>query len=151
MDNYEPAATAFHLTKNADYYNADSISLEGINYQVIQDSQTALMSYQTGALDMTVVNGEQAVKTVQSTYVPTDADFRLKDNAGANPVHPYTKSLLSAIPEPNPRVEKNRKSMTYDYATSGIDYNVGSYHSMGGQHQVFGTDEEIAKWTSEKF
>lgn len=59
MDNYEPAATAFHLTKNA-----DSISLEGINYQVIQDSQTALMSYQTGALDMTVVNGEQAVKTV---------------------------------------------------------------------------------------
>lgn len=64
MDNYEPAATAFHLTKNADYYNADSISLEGINYQVIQDSQIALMSYQTGALDMTVVNGEQAVKTV---------------------------------------------------------------------------------------
>ena len=64
MDNYEPAATAFHLTKNANYYNADSISLEGINYQVIQDSQTALMSYQTGALDMTVVNGEQAVKTV---------------------------------------------------------------------------------------
>ena len=64
MDDYEPAATAFHLTKNADYYNADSISLEGINYQVIQDSQTALMSYQTGALDMTVVNGEQAVKTV---------------------------------------------------------------------------------------
>ena len=64
MDNYESAATAFHLTKNADYYNADSISLEGINYQVIQDSQTALMSYQTGALDMTVVNGEQAVKTV---------------------------------------------------------------------------------------
>ena len=59
MDDYEPAATAFHLTKNADYYNADSVSLEGLNYQVIQDSQTALMSYQTGALDMTIVNGEQ--------------------------------------------------------------------------------------------
>ena len=73
------------------------------------------------------------------------------DEIFANPVHPYTKSLLSAIPEPNPRVEKNRRSMTYDYATSGIDYNVGSYHSMGGQHQVFGTDEEIVKWTSEKF
>ena len=73
------------------------------------------------------------------------------DEIFANPVHPYTRSLLSAIPEPNPRVEKYRKSVTYDYATSGIDYNVGSYHSMGGQHQVFGTDEEIAKWTSEKF
>ena len=73
------------------------------------------------------------------------------DEIFANPVHPYTRSLLSAIPEPNPRVEKYRKSVTYDYATSGIDYNVGSYHSMGGQHQVFGTDEEIQKWTSEKF
>ncbi|MFQ9072870.1 MAG: oligopeptide/dipeptide ABC transporter ATP-binding protein [Faecalibacillus faecis] len=27
-----------------------------------------------------------------------------------NPIHPYTKSLLSAIPHPNPRVEKVRKS-----------------------------------------
>ena len=73
------------------------------------------------------------------------------DEIFANPVHPYTRSLLSAIPEPNPRLEKYRRSVTYDYATSGIDYNVGSYHSMGGQHQVFGTDEEIQKWTSEKF
>ena len=59
LDSYEPAATAFHLTKNADYYNADSVQLAGLNYQVIQDSQQALMSYQTGALDTTLVNGEQ--------------------------------------------------------------------------------------------
>jgi oligopeptide transport system substrate-binding protein len=59
LDSYEPAATAFHLTKNPDYYNADSIQLAGLNYQVIQDSQQALMSYQTGALDTTLVNGEQ--------------------------------------------------------------------------------------------
>ena len=59
LDSYEPAATAFHLTKNADYYNADSVQLAGLNYQVIQDSQQALMSYQTGTLDTTLVNGEQ--------------------------------------------------------------------------------------------
>lgn len=59
LDSYEPAATAFHLTKNETYYNADSVSLPGISYQVIQDSQQALMSYQTGALDTTLVNGEQ--------------------------------------------------------------------------------------------
>jgi oligopeptide transport system substrate-binding protein len=59
LDSYEPAATAFHLTKNPDYYNADSVQLSGLNYQVIQDSQQALMSYQTGALDTTLVNGEQ--------------------------------------------------------------------------------------------
>lgn len=59
LDSYEPAATAFHLTKNPDYYDADRVQLAGLNYQVIQDSQQALMSYQTGALDTTLVNGEQ--------------------------------------------------------------------------------------------
>ena len=43
-----------------------------------------------------------------------------------NPIHPYTKSLLSAIPEPNPRVEKKRKSQTYDYESSGIEYLKGT-------------------------
>ena len=47
------------LAKNPDYYDADSISLDGLAYQVIKDSQQALMSYQTGALDMTLLNGEQ--------------------------------------------------------------------------------------------
>lgn len=59
LDSYEPAATAFHLTKNPDYYAADDIALAGLNYQVIQDSQQALMSYQAGDLDTTLVNGEQ--------------------------------------------------------------------------------------------
>ncbi len=59
MDTYEPAATAFHLTKNDSYWDAARVQLAGLNYQVIQDSQQALMSYQSGALDMTLVNGEQ--------------------------------------------------------------------------------------------
>ncbi len=59
LDDYEPAATAFHLTKNADYYDADRVQLTGLDYQVIQDSQTALMSYQNGDLDITLVNGDQ--------------------------------------------------------------------------------------------
>lgn len=59
LDSYEPATTTFHFTKNENYYDADRVKLSGINYQVIQDSQQALMSYQTGALDTTLVNGEQ--------------------------------------------------------------------------------------------
>lgn len=59
LTSYEPAATAFTLEKNENYYDAAKVSLAGLNYQVIQDSQQALMSYQTGALDTTLVNGEQ--------------------------------------------------------------------------------------------
>lgn len=65
----------------------------------------------------------------------------------SHPIHPYTKSLLSAIPAPNPVVEKNRTALTYDYKTSGIDYNLGSDHLVGGTHFVKCTDEEFGKWT----
>ena len=60
-----------------------------------------------------------------------------------HPVHPYTKSLLSAIPAPNPVVEKNRTAISYDYKTSGIDYNKGTEHLVEGTHYVTCTDEEF--------
>ncbi len=59
LDDYQPAATTIHLTKNEGYYDASRVKLVGLNYQVIQDSQQALMSYQNGDLDTTLVNGEQ--------------------------------------------------------------------------------------------
>lgn len=67
-----------------------------------------------------------------------------------NPVHPYTRSLMSAIPSPNPRVERNRIAETYDYASSGIDYHTGTLHTLEGTHQVLGTDKEIETWTGKK-
>ena len=68
------------------------------------------------------------------------------DEIFENPIHPYTKSLLSAIPTPNPIVEKTRSAESYDYATSGIDYTFGTEHHVGGTHYVKCTDEELAKW-----
>ena len=63
-----------------------------------------------------------------------------------DPIHPYTKSLLSAIPAPNPIVEKKRTALSYDYKTSGIDYNKGTNHLVTGTHYVKCTDSEFAKW-----
>ena len=64
----------------------------------------------------------------------------------SNPIHPYTKSLLSAVPHPNPVVEKKRRSIAYDYATSGIDYTKGKEQHVDGTHYVLATDEELAEW-----
>ena len=66
-----------------------------------------------------------------------------------NPIHPYTKSLLSAIPRPDPRVEKTRVALTYDYKAEGVDYNLGVSHHVGGHHHVLATDEEYARWSSQ--
>ncbi len=65
-----------------------------------------------------------------------------------NPMHPYTRSLLSAIPSPNPAVEKNRVAETYDYKTSGINYGDGTYHHISGTHYVKCTDAEFEKFKS---
>ena len=69
------------------------------------------------------------------------------DEIFANPVHPYTKSLLSAVPLPNPEVEKRRHPVAYDRAKEGVDYEVGTEHLLEGTHFVRCTDEELARWT----
>ena len=66
----------------------------------------------------------------------------------SNPIHPYTKSLLSAIPQPNPLAEKVRKAVTYDYKTSGIDYNKGVIQHLNESHTVLATDKELLSWTA---
>ena len=72
-----------------------------------------------------------------------------KDEIFSHPVHPYTRSLLSAIPIADPEVEKKRVSLTYNYYTSGIDYNEGVMHTVEGTHKVLSTDEEFEKWMNE--
>ncbi|WP_040949475.1 ABC transporter ATP-binding protein [Gorillibacterium massiliense] len=65
-----------------------------------------------------------------------------------NPIHPYTKSLLSAIPHANPVKEKSRVAIAYDYATSGIDYGKGVQHQVSDTHSVLATEEELQAWTA---
>jgi len=70
------------------------------------------------------------------------------DEVFANPVHPYTKSLLSAVPIPNPEVEKRRRSVAYNRVKEGVDYTAGTVHLVEGTHTVLATDEEFARWTA---
>ncbi len=64
-----------------------------------------------------------------------------------NPLHPYTRSLLSAIPLPDPAYEKNRTRITYnpiaehDYSTS-----LPSMREVSPGHFVYCNDEEEAKY-----
>ena len=70
------------------------------------------------------------------------------DDIFSNPIHPYTRSLLSAIPKPDPHVEKNRISLSYDKDKEGVDYNAGTIHQVSETHQVLASDEEFKRWTA---
>lgn len=70
-----------------------------------------------------------------------------KEEIFNHPIHPYTRSLLSAIPVADPAKERNRIVQQYDIEKSGIDYLEGADHYMNPNHRVLGTDLEIEKWT----
>lgn len=65
LSSYTPAGATTELVKNNDYYDADAISLDGIRFQVIKDSQQAVLAYQTGQLDLTNISGEQVMLFAQ--------------------------------------------------------------------------------------
>lgn len=64
-----------------------------------------------------------------------------------NPIHPYTKSLLSAVPQPDPRTEKKRKRVDYD--TSQHNYSEDeevTLRDFGNEHYVFCSQKEFDNW-----
>jgi oligopeptide/dipeptide ABC transporter ATP-binding protein len=67
-----------------------------------------------------------------------------------HPLHPYTKSLLSAIPKPDPLSEKNRKRITYN-PVEAHDYNEQkpTLHEIRPDHFVLANDVEMAKYEDE--
>ena len=60
-----------------------------------------------------------------------------------HPLHPYTKSLLSAIPIPDPILEKNKKLYVYDPSIHDYSVNKPSLVEVAPGHFVYGNEEEI--------
>ena len=63
-----------------------------------------------------------------------------------HPIHPYTKSLLSAIPLPDPISEAKRTRIPY--IPEGVSATQTTHEVYPG-HYVFGTDEQIQVWKAE--
>ena len=72
------------------------------------------------------------------------------DELFAHPMHPYTKSLLSAIPLPDPKTEKSRKRIKYN-ALESHDYTVDkpSFREISPNHFVMCNDAEEAAYKAE--
>ena len=69
------------------------------------------------------------------------------DELFKNPLHPYTKSLLSAIPLPDPVYEKQRKRITYNpIAEHDYSTNAPSFREITPGHFVYCNDEEEVKY-----
>lgn len=64
------------------------------------------------------------------------------------PLHDYTKSLLSAIPQPDPESECSRKR--FSYIDDEANNHLRQLHEIRPQHFVFSTEEEAAQLRENK-
>ena len=77
-------------------------------------------------------------------------EMTTSDELFKHPLHPYTKSLLSAIPLPDPRYEKKRKRITYN-PLSAHDYSKEgpTMKEILPGHFILCNSEEFAKYQEE--
>ncbi len=62
------------------------------------------------------------------------------------PLHPYTHSLISAIPIPDPKLEKNKVLYTYDPSMHDYSEDKPELVDIGNNHFVFGNKKEIEEY-----
>jgi ABC-type oligopeptide transport system ATPase subunit len=83
-------------------------------------------------------------------YYGNIVELASSDELFAHPLHPYTKSLLSAVPFPDPIVEKNRTRIIYNPMTDH-DYSKQepTYREIVPGHFVRCNDEEAKRYLEE--
>lgn len=63
-----------------------------------------------------------------------------------HPLHPYTRALLSAIPTPNPRIERNKVIEFYDPSIHNYEKNPPKWVEIEPEHFILANDEELEKY-----
>ena len=83
-------------------------------------------------------------------YFGKMVELASSDELFAHPLHPYTKSLLSAIPLPDPQSEKNRQRIVYN-SLAEHDYSVNkpTMREITAGHFVYCNDEEELRYKKE--
>ena len=67
----------------------------------------------------------------------------------AHPLHPYTKALLSAVPNPNPYIERSKKLLVYDPSVHHYDKEGPKWVEILPDHFVYGNSEEMDGYRKE--
>jgi len=83
-------------------------------------------------------------------YYGNLVELTTSDELFAHPLHPYTKSLLSAIPLPDPETEKNRERIRYNPLTDHeYSEETPALREIAPGHFVRCTSKEYTKYRAE--
>lgn len=71
------------------------------------------------------------------------------DELFKNPLHPYTRSLLSAVPVPDPNFEKKRQRIKYDPSVHDYRDDTPELHEIKKGHYILANSKELAQYKKE--
>ncbi|MBE5775781.1 MAG: ATP-binding cassette domain-containing protein, partial [Clostridiales bacterium] len=66
-----------------------------------------------------------------------------------HPLHPYTKALLSAVPNPNPYLEREKKLLVYDPSIHDYSKDLPAWTEILPDHFVYGNKKELDGYRKE--
>lgn len=66
-----------------------------------------------------------------------------------NPLHPYTKALLSVVPHPDPDNERNKEILIYDPSCHNYENSPPSWQEIEPGHFILANDEEMDQYRKE--
>ena len=79
-------------------------------------------------------------------YFGKVVEMASSDELFKNPTHPYTKALLSAIPKPNPKTEKNRERLLYDPSVHDYSVDQPALRELKPGHYVYCNEAELEEY-----
>jgi len=66
-----------------------------------------------------------------------------------HPLHPYTKALLSAVPIPDPEMEKKKKLVVYDPSMHDYSTDLPVWEEILPGHFIYGSQKELEGYRGE--
>ena len=159
VEDYELGNTYWSFTRNPDFvgYQSGNSNLQTLEYQLIQDSQQAMLAYTSGDVDMAGITGEQVdlykneagftqLPDSRTTYLAINCETITNHNLRLALAHCIDKEALCDA------VLKDGSKPAYTIVPSGlsVDENGKDFTEGSGKYQE--TDKELAKqyWETAK-
>ncbi len=151
VEDYELGNTYWSYTRNPDFvgYQTGESNLETLEYQLIQDSQQAMLAYTSGDADVVSISGEQVetyqsepgftqIKDARTTYMAINCEKITNDNLKQALAHAIDKEALCKD------VIKDGSTPAYTIVPYGlaVDESGTDFAANSGVYQE--TDKELA-------
>ena len=128
--------------------SALDVSIQAQVVNMFEDLQKERgLSYLFIAHDLLVV--QHISDRIAVMYLGHMMDLADADELMDNPIHPYTQSLLSAVPIPDPEIEKKKKLLIYDPTLHDYTISKPQWVEITEGHFVYGNEPELERYRAE--